>query len=66
MVQLFVDISQEIEFPVYDEQTGCYYTHTGTIQELLQYMTDFRHINLYSFQFSKWGKFYEKKRKENY
>ena len=47
MSQLFVDISQEIEFPIYDEENQCYYTHTATIAEMLRFLTDFRHIVIY-------------------
>lgn len=55
MSRLFVDISQEVEFPVYDEEKQCYFTHTGTIGELLQYFTDYRNIIVYQNTFIKWG-----------
>lgn len=63
MAQLFVDISQEIEFPVYDEEKQCYFTHTGTIAELLKLFTDYRHIVVHENTFIKWGLYEEIQKK---
>ncbi len=59
MARLFVDISQEVEYPVYDEEKQCYFTHTGTIAELLKFFTDYRQIIVYSNTFIKWGTYEE-------
>lgn len=63
MSQLFVDISQEIEFPIYDEENQCYYTHTATIAEMLRFLTDFRHIVIYENTAIKWGLYEEIQKK---
>ena len=54
---LMVDLTQEVQYPYYDQEQKVWKEHTGTIAELLKVYTDYKNIKVFSTEQRKWGQF---------
>ena len=61
MSNLYINLDQEVQFPVYDDNEEVWYTHTDTIGNILKTFIDFRNVKVLDLSEMKWGLYEEKK-----